>query len=108
MTGGSQPLPVVMVAPIEGEEFPMIRHFFPFFTKLLVLHFFGFYFSLEGEQFHVLSGISRGSTLTTAHCGQFSFNILNIICSTVYSSVFLSGILQLHLPVLNDKLQVTN
>ena len=36
MTGGSQPLPVVMVAPIEGEEFPMIRQIFPFFTKLLV------------------------------------------------------------------------
>ena len=42
MTGGSQPLPVVMVASIEGEEFPMIRHFFPFFTKLLVLHFLAF------------------------------------------------------------------
>ena len=44
MTGGSQPLPVVMVARIEGEEFPMIRHFFPFFTKLLVVHFLAFTF----------------------------------------------------------------
>ena len=39
MTGSSQPLPVVMVAPIEGEEFPMIRQIFPFFTSTFTFIF---------------------------------------------------------------------
>jgi len=51
MTGGSQPLPLVMVAPIDGEQFPMIR-----LTSRYDERYSNFYLRIDqAENLHLLS-----------------------------------------------------